>query len=118
MWSGVLLPAVPAVPAVPAAPAPCVPAEPSPARAAWRSQRPLSGSVLTASCLPAVLAPHVCLNCYPLWWIAGIFYSLHDYLQWLMQRCRTIGNLLVKAGHWAEQQGGPQWWLAAGIQIP
>jgi hypothetical protein len=54
----------------------------------------------------------------PLWWVAAIFYSLHDYLRWLMQRCHAIGDILVKAGHWAEQQGGPQWWVAAGIQIP
>ena len=54
----------------------------------------------------------------PLWWIAGILYSLHDYLHWLVDRCRQIGDLLVKAGHWAEQQGGPQWWVAAGIAIP
>jgi hypothetical protein len=54
----------------------------------------------------------------PLWWIAGIFYSLYDYLQWLVEFPRRIGDMLVAAGHWAEQQGGPQWWVKAGITYP
>jgi hypothetical protein len=54
----------------------------------------------------------------PLWRVAGIFYSLHDYLQWLVRASRKIGDMLVQIGHWAEQQGGPQWWEDAGIQFP
>jgi hypothetical protein len=54
----------------------------------------------------------------PLWWLAGIFYSLHDYLAWLLRTCRKIGDLLVQIGHWAEQQGGTQWWAVAGVAIP
>jgi hypothetical protein len=54
----------------------------------------------------------------PLWWIAGIFYALRDYLQWLERSCRQIGDILVKAGHWAGQQGGVGWWKDAGIQFP
>jgi hypothetical protein len=54
----------------------------------------------------------------PLWWVAGLFYSLHDYLKYVVRMSRTIAELLVKAGHWAEQLGGPRWWVAAEIVIP
>jgi hypothetical protein len=52
----------------------------------------------------------------PLLTLAGVFYALHDVLQWLVQRWRKIADNLVKAGRWAESKGGPHWWVEAGLE--